>query len=193
MGKLSSLSGLILLASMCTGCASPQTTDGAEGRYKKLAEFLVEYEPVGDATIDGLARPFVTGAIKLRADVEKEHKRISASEANKELGRVKAEDFAEAFEKLEPAKRQALAAEAAAAKTADDARVNSLMKQLTDMGMAGVKLGVDIHNATQGNAGGVADLGLKLLSGPGKKAAAQVHAAMRAGGLRVRDRGDRRR
>jgi hypothetical protein len=171
-------SGTALLALAMQGCATPNTVSGGHENYQKLAADLKEYEPVGDVKIDGLARPFVTSAIQLRADVDKESTKLLASEASKELGRTSPENFEQAFNALEPEKRKSLIAEAEAAERADGARLESLLKQLADLGVAGGKLVIDIQSASKGNAGGAAETAANLFGGPGKNAIGQVNAAM---------------
>ena len=171
------LSGLVLLASVLQGCASPKTIDEAVATYTKLESGIKQYEPVGDAKIDGLARPFVTGALQTKADVDKEAAGISANPISKLLGTVAPDKVNEAFAALPAADRAAVEKAAASSKEADGQRLDNLVKQLVDLGQAGVNLAIEINDVAKGGSAGAVGIGesiIKGASGPGGEALAQV-------------------
>ena len=174
-------SGLILLALLSSGCATPKTIDAAVDSYRQLKDQITAYEPVGDAKIDGLARPFVTSAIQLKADVDMEFKAIEANPICKHLGNVEPSKVADAYRALPPAERRAVDEAIAAAAKADGSRLDTLMKQVVDLGVAGGKLALEINDAAKGGAGGAAGIGTSLFnaaSGPGGKAVEQVNRSV---------------
>jgi hypothetical protein len=181
MRNILATTGLILIASIVTGCAAPKNIDEAVAAYEKLEGQVTAYEPVGDAKIDGLARPFVTSAIQLKADVDKEHKAIEANPISKEFGKLSPSEVPAAYAALSAERRKAIDDAAAAAAKADSSRLDNLLKQVVDLGVAGGKLVVEINDAAKGGAGGTAGIGesvFKAASGPGGKAAAQVNRSV---------------
>lgn len=177
MRNILATTGLILIALFATGCATPKDIDGAVDSYKKLKNQVTEYEPVGDAKIDGVARPFVTSAIQLKADVDKEYLAIEANPIRQILGDVEPSKVPAAYRALPPEKRQAVDAAVAAAAKADNARLDNLLKQVIDLGVAGGKLAIELNDAAKGGAGGAASIGTTVFnaaSGPGAKAGEQI-------------------
>ena len=174
-------SGLVLFASILQGCASPKNIDEAVATYEKLESGIKQYEPVGDAKIDGLARPFVTGALQTKADVDKEAAAISANPISKLLGTVTPDKVNEAFAALPAADRAAVEKAAAASKEADGQRLDNLVKQLVDLGQAGAKLAIEINDVAKGGSAGAAGMGASIFngaSGPGGKAISQVNRSI---------------
>jgi phospholipase/lecithinase/hemolysin len=159
------------------GCASSDTIASADEAYQKLDPEIKEYEPVGDAKIDGLARPFVTGAIQLRKDVEKEFAAIKGSPLAQKMGKYSAEDWQRGYESLSKEEQASVKAYVESAEKADSARLDALLTQVVDLGVAGGKLAIELQDAAQGGAGGAAGIGQSIFnaaSGPGGKAAGQV-------------------
>lgn len=178
MRNILATTGLILIALFATGCASaPPNLTEAYKQYDALDDSVKAYEPVGDAKLDGLARPFVTSAIQLKADVEKEVANIKGSPIQKLLGNVNPENASDAFAALKPEERAALARSVAESKKADEARIGNLVKQMADLAAAGVQLAVEIQNASKGGGAGAAGFASTLgnaLSEEGTKAVSQV-------------------
>ena len=174
-------SGLVLFASVLQGCASPKNIDEAVATYTKLESGIKQYEPVGDAKIDGLARPFVTGALQTKADVDKEAAAISANPISKLLGTVAPDKVSEAFAALPAADRAAVEKAAAASKEADGQRLDNLVKQLVDLGKAGGQLAIEINDVAKGGSAGAAGMAGSIFNaanGPGGKAISQVKSSV---------------
>jgi hypothetical protein len=181
MRNLVLFSGAILLALLMHGCASSETITAADEAYLKLEPGLKEYEPVGDAKIDGLARPFVTGAIQLRKDVEKEFAAIKGSPLASKMGKFSEKDWQSGYESLSKEDQASVKAYIESAEKADSARLDTLLNQVVDLGVAGGKLAIELQDAAKGGAGGAAGIGQSLFnaaSGPGGKAAAQVKSSV---------------
>jgi hypothetical protein len=174
-------SGLVLFASVLQGCASSNNIGEAVQAYRALKSEIKQYEPVGDAKIDGLARPFVTGALQTKADVDKEAAAISANPIIQLLGTVAPDKVSQAFAALPAADRAAVEKAAAASKEADGQRLDNLVKQLVDLGQAGAKLAIEINDVAKGGSAGAANIGASILkgaSGPGEKAISQVNRSI---------------
>jgi hypothetical protein len=166
-------SGTVLLALVMQGCATTAS-------YKELKDRLVDYQPVDDAKLDGLARPFVTAAFQTKADVEKASAEIEGSPIEKLLGNEKPENAAKAYRALAPEQRDAIDKWLAARTKADSTRLENLGKQLADLALAGGRLALEITDAANGGGGGAAGLlgtGMNALGEKGQKVKNQVETA----------------
>jgi hypothetical protein len=177
-------SGLILAAISLQGCAQHKHYRDASDTYGKLKAEISDYEPVGDPKIDGLAKPFVTGAAQLRRDFEKAKAEMDASPVTKHFGGLDESEYAKAYAALSPAEKKLVDDALQQAAKADKGKFDTLLKQLADLAVAGGRLTLEINDAAKGGAGGAAGLAASagnLVSGPGKKAVAQVDEALRFG------------
>ena len=177
--------GLTLLAFVLNGfvgCKSYETLEAATKDWEKVdAVPIVAYKPVGDTKIDGLASPFVQQAIQLRKEVDLAYQDVRASPSQKNLGTVAPENYQNAFNALPVAEQNKINDYLKSKADADATRLQTLLKQVTDLATAGLKLTLEIKDAAGGGAGGATDLAntmFKTASGPGAAAAKQVNQAI---------------
>jgi hypothetical protein len=183
MRNILHFSGTVLLALVMQGCATTAVDLEKVGiEYDDLKKQMTDYEPVGDAKIDGLARPFVTSANQLSLEFDKVKKEYNANPITVHFKNVSPSKYAEAYEALKPEEKAKVDEARRALKDADTGRLNSLLKQLTDLGIAGGRLALEIKDASGGGSGGAMALGnslVKAASGPGGKAIEQVNRGVK--------------
>ena len=172
--------GLLLLAFIVQGCATPERFDQAVEIYEKLDPQVVEYQPVGDSKIDGLCRPFMTSANQFKAEVAKEYAAIAGTPVSKKFNKLTPEEIPDAYAKLDDTDRKAVDDWVRSSAKADSTRTANMLKQAEDLAKAGAQLAIEIVNASKGGAGGTAGLISSVasaMSEQGQKAKAQVDTA----------------